>query len=72
MPQRSAASRECLLASRSPRFELVPQAADGGDPLRVGGVVLDPRTQAFDVHVEGLGVAYIVRSPDPVDEGLPR
>ena len=38
---------------------------------RARRVRLDLRPQPLDVHVEGLGVADVVRAPHPVDE-LPR
>src|SRR5699024_4656625 len=76
-----AAGRRPPDASRPPRspscgaspasaagFELVAQPAHGDQALRVAGVVLDLRAQALDVHVEGLRVADVVGSPDPVDE----
>ena len=46
----------------------VPDAAHGDDALRMGGVVLDLCPQPLHVHVEGLGVAVVVRSPHAVDE----
>src|SRR5262249_58195918 len=46
----------------------VADAADGDDAGRVGRILLDLGPQALDVHVEGLGVAEVVGSPDPVDE----
>ena len=38
--------------------------------MRAGcaGIVLDLRPQPLHVHVERLGVAVVVRTPDPVDE----
>ncbi len=33
------------------RFELVADSADGGDQLRIRGIVTEPGPQAADVHV---------------------
>ena len=35
---------------------------------RAGGIDLDLRAQALDVHVQGLGVADVIGAPHPVDE----
>ena len=42
--------------------------------MRVGrrGVALDLGAEPLDVHVERLGVAEVVRAPDPVDEHVAR
>src|SRR5437016_3852648 len=50
------------------RLEAVSETADGRDERRIGGVFLDLGPEAVDVDVEGLGVADVVRPPDPVDQ----
>src|SRR4051812_29018572 len=51
-------------------LELVAESPDRDDPRRVRRVVFDLGAQALDVHVERLGVAHVVRAPDPVDQRL--
>ena len=53
------------------RLEPVAEAADRRDEHGLGRVLLDPRPQPLDVHVQGLGVADVVHPPDPVDQGVP-
>jgi len=51
--------------------ELVPEASHGQQvpgPVRVG---FDLLPQSFDVDVQRLGVAHVVRAPDLVDQELP-
>ena len=50
----------------------VAYAAHGDDARRVTRVVLDLGPQPLHVHVEGLGVAVVVRAPHPVDEHVAR
>src|SRR5438477_2343926 len=57
-----------LVSAPPPRFEAVAEAADRGDERGVGGVLLDLGPEPLDVDVEGLGVADVVRPPDPVDQ----
>src|SRR4051812_37724753 len=46
--------------------ELVTQAAVGDDPRRGRGVAFNLRSQALDVHIQGLGVADVVAAPHSI------
>src|SRR3954454_11527572 len=68
VPPRGAAGARRGPAARPSGLELVAQAADGEQEGRVRRVGLDLGAQPLDVDVEGLGVAHVVRAPDPVDQ----
>ena len=50
------------------QLEAVSDSSDGRDESRRPSVRLEVGAQALDVHVEGLRVADVVGTPDPVDE----
>src|SRR6478735_9901559 len=52
-------------------LQLVPEPPNGGQVSRGGRIGLDFRAQPFDVNVQGLGIADVIRTPDAVDQLTP-
>src|SRR3712207_4967272 len=57
-----------LKIDKSSGVVLVTQAADREEVLGGRGVLLDLGAEALDVDVQCFGVAYVVGSPDAVDQ----
>ena len=60
----------CLRRFRALKF--VTKTTNRDDPRRRGGIRFDFAAQSLDMHIQGLSVAHIVRTPDPVDQRFPR
>lgn len=53
-------------------IDLVSETAHGSQILGVRRIFLDLGAHALDMHVERLGVAHIIRTPDAVDQLVTR
>src|SRR5215213_539115 len=49
-------------------LELIAEASDRDQVLRVGRIGLDLRSQPLDVDVQGLSITDVIRAPDPINQ----
>ena len=70
--KKAQAAGECRPVGSRLHLEFVTQSAHGHQHCRLRRIGLDLGPQAFDVDVQRLGVADVIRTPDPVDQLPPR